>query len=249
MFHLLRTVFFLIPSIGVYTLVLGALSLGSSLFDRRGYFAHRCARVWSWLILATTGVEVSVRGLERLVPGRTYVFVANHQSIYDIPVIFWWLPFQLRIIAKESLGRFPVLGSHLKRTGHMLVDRRRPDRHGIFGWANALTANGLSLIVFPEGTRSADGRVGVFKGGSFYLAMQAGLPIVPLTIDGSRHVMRKGELTTRPGHVTLVVHDPIPTEAHPEPATSEVRALANRVRAVVAGADAPATYNARQNDV
>lgn len=235
MFHLLRTVFFLIPAIGVYTLVLGAASLVSSLFERRGYFAHRCARLWSWLILATTGVDVTVRGLERLVPGRTYVFVANHQSIYDIPVIFWWIPFQLRIIAKASLGRFPVLGAHLKRTGHMLVDRSRPDRHGIFGWANALTANGLSLIVFPEGTRSADGRVGVFKGGSFYLAMQAGLPIVPLTIDGSRHVMRKGQLTTRPGHVTLVVHDPIPTEANPEPATSEVRALASRVRAVVAG--------------
>ena len=185
-FHLLRTVFFLIPAIGIYTVVLGALSVGSSLFDRRGYFGHWCARTWSWLILATTGVEVLVYGLERLEPGRTYVFVSNHQSIYDIPVIFWWIPFQLRIIAKESLGTFPVLGPHLKRTGHMLVDRSRPDRNTIFGWANALTSKGLSLIVFPEGTRSADGRVGVFKGGSFYLAVQAGLPIVPLSIVGSR---------------------------------------------------------------
>lgn len=233
MFHLLRTVFFLIPAIGVYTILLGTLSIGSSLFDRRGYFAHGCARLWAWLILATTGVEVEVRGLERLEPGKTYVFVSNHQSIYDIPVIFWWIPFQLRIIAKESLGRFPMLGPHLKRTGHMLVDRRRPDKSGIFGWANALTSKGLSLIVFPEGTRSADGRVGAFKGGSFYLAMQAGLPIVPLSIVGSRHVMRKGQLTTRPGFVTLTVHEPIATEANPEPPTGEVRALAARVRAVV----------------
>jgi 1-acyl-sn-glycerol-3-phosphate acyltransferase len=232
-FHLLRTVFFLIPAIGVYTVVLGALSVGSSLFDRKGYFAHGCARLWAWLILATTGVMVEVRGLERLERGKTYVFVSNHQSIYDIPVIFWWIPFQLRIIAKESLGRFPVLGPHLKRTGHMLVDRRRPDRSGIFGWANALTSNGLSLIVFPEGTRSADGRVGVFKGGSFYLAMQAGLPIVPLSIVGSRHVMRKGQLTTRPGRVTLIVHDPIVTPATPEPSTAAVRDLANRVRVIV----------------
>lgn len=233
MFHLLRTVFFLIPAIGVYTIVLGALSVGSSVFDRRGYFAHGCARAWAWLILATTGVEVTVHGLERLVRGKTYVFVSNHQSIYDIPVLFWWIPFQLRIIAKESLGRFPVLGPHLRRTGHMLVDRRRPDRSGIFGWASALTSKGLSLIVFPEGTRSPDGRVGVFKGGSFYLAMQAGLPIVPLSIVGSRHVMRKGQLTTRPGHVTLVVHDPIETEAQPEPSTRDVRALASRVREVL----------------
>ncbi|MCC7243933.1 MAG: 1-acyl-sn-glycerol-3-phosphate acyltransferase, partial [Acidobacteria bacterium] len=159
MFHLLRTVLFLIPAIGVYTGLLGALSIGSSLFDRRGYFAHACARTWSWLILATTGVEVTVQGLERLERGRTYVFVSNHQSIYDIPVLFWWIPFQLRIIAKESLGRFPVLGPHLKRTGHMLVDRTRPNRSGIFGWASALTSKGLSLIVFPEGTRSPDGRV------------------------------------------------------------------------------------------
>jgi 1-acyl-sn-glycerol-3-phosphate acyltransferase len=232
-FHLLRTVIFLIPAIGIYTVVLGALSVGSSLLDRRGYFGHWCARAWSWLILATTGVEVEVDGLERLEPGRTYVFVSNHQSIYDIPVIFWWIPFQLRIIAKESLGRFPVLGPHLKRTGHMLVDRRHPDRGGIFGWANALTSKGLSLIVFPEGTRSADGRVGVFKGGSFYLAMQAGLPIVPLSIVGSRHVMRKGQLTTRPGLVRLIVHDPIATTARPEPAAAEVRELARRVREIV----------------
>jgi 1-acyl-sn-glycerol-3-phosphate acyltransferase len=232
-FHLLRTVFFLIPAIGVYTVVLGALSVGSSAFDRRGYFGHWCARAWSWLILATTGVEVEVRGLERLERGRTYVFVSNHQSIYDIPVLFWWIPFQLRIIAKESLGRFPVLGPHLKRTGHMLVDRSRPDRSGIFGWANALTAKSLSLIVFPEGTRSGDGRVGIFKGGSFYLAIQAGLPIVPLSIVGSRHVMRKGQLTTRPGHVTLIVHDPIPTVATPEPSAADVRGLARRVREVV----------------
>ena len=123
---------FLIPAISVYTLVLGALSIASSLFDRRGFFGHWCARTWSRLILVTTGVRVDVTGLEQLQPGRTYVFVSNHQSIYDIPILFHSLPFQLRIIAKASLGRFPILGWHLQRTGHMLVDRRRPDRARIF---------------------------------------------------------------------------------------------------------------------
>src|SRR6185503_5286064 len=187
-----RTVFWLIPTIAVYTIGLGIASITSSFFDRRGHFAHGCARAWSWLILATTGVEVTVSGLERLVPGRTYVFVSNHQSIYDIPILFWSLPYQLRIIAKESLGRFPFLGWHLRRTGHMLVDRKRPDRAAIFSWASRLTSQGLSLIVFPEGTRSRDGRVARFKGGSFYLALEAGLPIVPLSVIGSRHVMSKG---------------------------------------------------------
>jgi 1-acyl-sn-glycerol-3-phosphate acyltransferase len=114
-YHWWRTVFYLIPAITLYTIVLGAASIVSSLFDRRGHFAHRCARAWSWLILKTTGVRVRVEGLERIVPGTTYVFVSNHQSIYDTPVIFATLPHQLRIIAKESLARFPVLGWHLAR--------------------------------------------------------------------------------------------------------------------------------------
>jgi 1-acyl-sn-glycerol-3-phosphate acyltransferase len=232
-FHWFRTVLWLIPTIAVYTIVLGFASVTSSFFDRRGHFAHRCARAWSWLILATTGVEVTVRGLERLVPGKTYVFVANHQSIYDIPCLFWSLPFQLRIIAKDSLGRFPVLGAHLKRTGHLLVDRRKPDRSSVFGWASRLTANGLSLIIFPEGTRSRDGFMGKFKGGSIMLAMQAGLPLVPISVVGSRHVMTKGELTTRPGHVTVVVHEPIETVANEQPSVADVRSLADRVREII----------------
>ena len=230
-FHWWRTVFFLIPAISVYTLGLGALSIASSLFDRHGYFGHWCARTWSRLILWTTGVSVDVRGLERLEPHRTYVFVSNHQSIYDIPVLFQSLPYQLRIIAKASLGRFPVLGWHLRRTGHMLVDRRRPDRARIFSWASRLTTDGLCLIVFPEGTRSGDGRVAPFKGGSFLVALEAGLPVVPISVVGSRHVMLKGRLATYPGHVRLVVHAPIETASLQG---SDPRDLAARVHEIVA---------------
>jgi len=225
-----RTVFYLIPAISLYTIVLGTLSLASSLFERRGYFAHWCARTWSRLILATTGVTVDVTGLDRLTPSATYVFVANHQSIYDIPILFWSLPFQLRIIAKASLGHFPFLGWHLRRTGHMLVNRARPDRKQVFGWAQRLTAEGLSLIVFPEGTRSPDGRLGRFKGGSFYLALEAGLSIVPLSVVGSRHVMLKGRLATYPGHVRLVIHEPIDTGGM---SGADAREFGERVREVV----------------
>ncbi len=211
--HWWRTVFFLIPAIGLYTIILGTLSLGLSLFDKRGYGAHWCARTWAWLILRTTGVKVNVEGLERLTPGRTYVFVSNHQSIYDIPVIFSSLPYQLRIIAKRSLGRIPFLGWHLRRTGHMLVDRNRPAQAAVFGWASRLTSGGLSLIVFPEGTRSFDGGITRFKGGSFYLALEAGIPVVPVSIIGSRHIMLKGRLTVQPGRVKLLVHEPIETSS------------------------------------
>ena len=230
-FHWWRTVFFLIPAIGLYTIVLGTLSLASSLFESNGHFAHWCARTWSRLILLTTGVRVDVEGLTRLERGRSYVFVSNHQSIYDIPILFWSLPYQLRIMAKESLGHFPFLGWHLRRTGHMLVNRRHLARSRVFGWASRLRSNGLSLIAFPEGTRSRDGRVASFKGGCFLLALQAGLPIVPLSIVGSRHVMLRGRLATYPGVVRLVVHEPIDTR---ELAGVDPKEFGERVRGVIA---------------
>jgi 1-acyl-sn-glycerol-3-phosphate acyltransferase len=235
-FHWWRTVFYLIPAITIYTVVLGAASLVSSLFDRRGYFAHGCARAWSWLILKTTGVRVTIEGLERIVPGTTYVFVSNHQSIYDTPVIFASVPAQLRIIAKESLARFPVLGWHLRRGGHLFVDRRHPDPTGILRRWRALVSEGLSLLIYAEGTRSRDGHVARFKGGSFLLAIQAGLPIVPLSVIGTRQVMPKNRLRTEPADVTLIIHDPIQPPALDAPTPRDAKALAERVHAVVAAA-------------
>jgi 1-acyl-sn-glycerol-3-phosphate acyltransferase len=229
-FHWWRTVFFLIPAITVYTLVLGTLSIGSSLFDRRGYFGHRCARAWARLILVTTRVRVDIEGMERLQPGRTYVFVSNHQSHYDTAVLFAVLPYQLRIIAKDALGRFPMLGWHLRRTGHILVNRSRPDAKTILGWAGRLTSLGLSLIVYPEGTRSPDGRVAPFKGGSFHIALHAGLPIVPMSIVGTRRVMPKGRLAAHPAHVRLVIHEPIETS---QIGRADPRAFAEQVRQII----------------
>jgi 1-acyl-sn-glycerol-3-phosphate acyltransferase len=225
-----RTVFYLIPAVTVYTVVLGTASVLSTLVDRRGNFGHRCARAWSWLILNTTGVQVSVEGLDRLDPSRSYVFASNHQSIYDIPILFASLPFQLRIIAKESLGRIPFMGWHLRRTGHVLVDRSRPGA-GVVRKMARLARAGHSLIVFPEGTRSTDGTVGRFKGGPFVIALQAGLPVVPITVVGSRHVMFRGDLMVRPGRVTVIVHDPIDTAAVPR---EQAREFATAVRDIVA---------------
>lgn len=233
-YHWWRTVFFLIPAITVYTVVLGALSLASTVFDRRGHLAHACARRWSRLILTTTGVRVTIEGLDRVTPGTTYLFVSNHQSIYDIPVIFSSLPYQLRIIAKKSLSLFPVLGWHLKRGGHLFVDRRNPNRAGILKRWRALVSEGLSLIIFAEGTRSWDGRVARFKAGSFLLAIEAGLPIVPLAVVGTRRVMPKGRLRTEPADVRLIVHAPIQVPVISAPTPQDAKALADRVHAIVA---------------
>lgn len=228
-FHWWRTVFFLIPAISVYTIVLGTLSVAASLVERRGRFAHGCARLWSWLILRTTGVRVNVRGFDRLVPDRSYVLASNHQSIYDIPIIFDTLPLQLRIVAKASLGHFPFLGWHLRRAGHLLVQRDHPGA-GVFRRMAGLVGDGVSLVVFPEGTRSRDGRVGRFKGGPFLIAIDARLPVVPVSLARSRQVMLKGRLMVQPGVVDLVVHDPIPTA---DLTRDRARELAERVRSIV----------------
>jgi 1-acyl-sn-glycerol-3-phosphate acyltransferase len=112
----------------------------------------------------------------------------------------------------------------------MLVDRARPEPSKVVRWASRLTSEGLSLIVFPEGTRSRDGRVGRFKGGSFLLALEAGLPIVPLSVVGSRHVMLKGRLATYPGHVRLVIHAPVDTAGL---AGTQPKVFGERIRHIV----------------
>jgi 1-acyl-sn-glycerol-3-phosphate acyltransferase len=228
-YHWWRTVFFLIPAIAVYTIVLGTTSILSSLFDSSGDFGHRCARAWAWLVLRTTGVRVTVRGIETLERGRSYVFASNHQSIYDIPIVFTAIPLQLRIVAKASLGNFPFLGWHLRRTGHLLVDRKNPGA-GIVKKMARLVGGARSLIVFPEGTRSGDGTVGRFKGGIFLVAIDSGLPVVPVSIAGSRHVMLKGRLMTCPGDVTITIHEPIATAGV---GREGARELAEEVRRVV----------------
>jgi 1-acyl-sn-glycerol-3-phosphate acyltransferase len=225
-----RTVFYLIPAVALYTIVLGTASVLSALVDKRGNFGHRCARAWSWLILKTSGVRVAIEGLERLDASRSYVFAANHQSIYDIPILFASLPFQLRILSKDSIGRVPFLGWHLRRTGHVLVDRARPGA-GVVRKMARLVKQGHSLLVFPEGTRSTDGSVARFKGGPFVIALQAGLPVVPITVVGSRHVMFRGQVMVRPGRVTVIVHEPIETTGVPRDAA---RDFASTVRDIVA---------------
>lgn len=231
-FYFWRTVLYLIPAVSLYTIVLGTVSLLSTLVDRTGDAGHRCARAWAWLILKTTGVQVRVTGLEHLDFSRSYVLAANHQSLYDIPIIFTSFPMQLRIVAKDSLGRIPFLGWHLHRTGHLLVDRRNPGPD-IVAKMKRLVSEAHSLIVFPEGTRSLDGTVGPFKKGTFLVAIDAQLPVVPVSIRGSRHVMRKGRLMACPGQVSITIHPPISTRGITR---ENAREFAGRVRAIVESA-------------
>lgn len=229
-FHWWRTVFFLIPTIAIYTIGLGIVSLGTRPFDPDGHFAHRCARWWARAILWTTGVRVELGGVPLPPVNESCIFVSNHASFYDIPTIFATLPQQLRLMAKDALGRVPFIGWHLRWTGHLLVDRKNPGV-SIFKRMQRLTTQGASLLVFAEGSRTRDGRVGKFKGGVFLLAIETGWPIVPLSVVNSRAVMPADRLMTCPADVKLIVHDRIPTKGLTR---EDARALAARVQALVA---------------
>jgi 1-acyl-sn-glycerol-3-phosphate acyltransferase len=229
-YHWWRTVFYLIPAVTLYTVVCGIPSLLSTFIDRRGHIAHRWARRWASLILGTTGVTVERLGAALPAEGASAVFVVNHASIYDIPVLFTALPCQLRIIAKAALGRVPFIGWHLNRAGHVLVDRSKPGA-AIFKRMRRMVTHGASLIVFPEGSRSADGTVGRFKGGMFLLAIESGLPIVPVSLINMRAVMPKGRLTVCPAHARVVIHPPVVTAGLTR---DDARALATEVQRIVA---------------
>lgn len=230
--HWWRTVCFLIPVIAVVTIACGTASLVSTFLDRRGRMAHRIAERWARMLLRITGVRLERAGAALPGADTSCVFVANHASFYDIPILFAAVPRQLRIMAKATLGRVPFIGWHLKRAGHLLVDRERPGA-AIFKRMQRTLRHGVSLIVFPEGARTLTGELDEFKAGVFMLAIEHKLPIVPLSVAGSRDVMPRDRLMVTPGPVRVTVHDWIATDGMTR---RDARELARRVRDIIATA-------------
>ncbi|HYG82539.1 MAG TPA: lysophospholipid acyltransferase family protein [Pyrinomonadaceae bacterium] len=201
-----------IPLIYLYTVVMGSLSLASSLFDRGGRKQHWCAQTWCRMIALTAGARVRVHGAEHIRPDVSYVFLSTHQSYMDIPAMLGYLPAQLRIAAKKSLFRIPFMGWHLTRAGHIPIDRGSTERAvASMQKAADYLRDGVCAFVFPEGTRSRDGRLHRFKKGGFKLAMQARVPVIPVTIIGSRQILPPDEVIFRPGPIDMYVDAPIPT--------------------------------------
>ena len=202
------------------------------LFDPHGKYVYCLTRFWSWMILAMIGVTIKVRGLSRLDGRQQYLFLVNHQSNIDIPVLVQSLAnFQLRWIAKKELLWLPFFGWAMWAGKHIIVDRA--DSTGALGSlkkAAARMASGISVVVFPEGTRSPDGRLLPFKRGGFLLAAQTGAPIVPVTISGSYKIMPKGDWRLRPGIVEVHVGEPIPMANLRQ---GSLRALATEVQRIV----------------
>jgi 1-acyl-sn-glycerol-3-phosphate acyltransferase len=170
---------------------------------------------WSRDIVDRAQIDLEVRGLDQVPPGRAYVVMSNHQSHMDIPLLFVAWPRTLRMVAKAELFRVPVWGRAMKAAGFVSVDRsgdRQDALEAMRACADAI-ARGISIWIAPEGTRSLDGRLGKFKKGGFRLALDAGVPIVPVAIDGSREVLGKHSRAIELGRrVTVTFGPPIPVE-------------------------------------
>lgn len=222
--------------VAAITIVLAVVALLSGLLDRSGDLVVATARAWSKLVLTTGGVRVHSEHKAPLDPTRSYVFMANHASSVDIWSLFICLPVPIRMIAKQQLGRIPLFGWAMKAGRFIFIDRHNPAaaRRSI-AEAERRIRTGCSVVIFPEGTRTRDGRLGPFKKGGFHLAQNAGVPIVPVAIRGAGQVMPPGSLLMRPGHVRITVGEPIPTEGLGPAARDELVARVRRRIAEMSG--------------
>jgi 1-acyl-sn-glycerol-3-phosphate acyltransferase len=212
----------------VLTLIGSVLALPSGIIDRTGDLVLRLARWWARGVLASGGVRVRVRSHAQLDARRPYVFMANHLSMVDIWAVLVAVPVPLRFIAKKQLAAIPLFGWAMRAGRFIFIDRQNPisARRSIDKAAERIRS-GVSVVVFPEGTRSRDGRLGAFKKGGFHLALSSGADIVPVAIRGSREVMPRGSAMLRSGDVSVEIDEPIPTAGL---SVEDRDALVDRVR-------------------
>lgn len=192
---------------------MGMLSLGASFFDNRGVLQHKIACAWGRQLLALFRIDMRVVGVENLDPAQQYVFVSNHFSLIDTPVMFGAMPRPFRILARHGLWKAPFIGWHLNRAGHLPVNREdlREAVKNIAAAAEKIKS-GYSILLFPEGGRTREGLMRPFKPGAAYIAIQAGAPIVPMALVGSWEVLAPGSMHLRPGPVELRIGKPVFTE-------------------------------------
>jgi 1-acyl-sn-glycerol-3-phosphate acyltransferase len=194
----------------VGSFVFGLSAIVGAVVPPRGLWSFRSARAWGWGLLWCAGVRLEVvREAPLPVDGR-YVFVSNHQSLFDIPVLLVSVPGSTRFLAKRSLFRIPVFGWALRASGFVPVDRQDRSRakEAMDGALHQLEL-GRSILLFPEETRSQDGRIREFQRGGFLIALKAKCSLVPVGLYGTRHIQRKGSFLVRPGAVRVRYGSPI----------------------------------------
>ena len=194
------------------TVVIASTVILCSFFSRTGNGPHLLARFWANSILWVSRVKVTVTGAEKLDPDRSYIYMPNHQSNADIPLLLGRLPVQFRWLAKAELFRIPIFGRAMHGVGYISIDRsNRKSAFESLERAARTIRSGTSVLIFPEGTRSRDGGILPFKKGGFVLSVDSGVPIVPIIIRGTRGIIPKGHFLIRPAPVTMEILDPVET--------------------------------------
>lgn len=225
------TYLLLMPLIALATTGFGCISLIAGLWDKSGRQQHAIAHAWARVLLLLSLSPVTLIGAEKLRQHQTAVYAANHLSYYDTPVLFAKLPFQFRILAKQSLWKIPFIGWYLHRSGQVPVDANSA-RSAIASLNRGVSTlkSGMPLVLFPEGGRTATGHVQPFVSGAAYMAIKAQLPLVPLTLVGTYELLpiHTYHLTPRP--LKVIVGDPIPTTGL---TTRDADALTQRLQSII----------------
>lgn len=211
------------PVLLVVTIVVALSTIVLSPLLPNSQLSYHPARVWAKLFCAMNFVRVRFDGLETLDPQKSYVFALNHQSIFDVFVVYGWFPFIFKWMMKAELRKIPFVGKACEAAGHIFIDRSSPiAAKRSLQKAESMLKDGVSLVVFPEGTRTRTGKMGVFKRGAFRIATDLALPIVPVTLNGSFERMHRGTLHIHPGTIHVTIHEPIDVAAFLPDNTSEL---------------------------
>ncbi|MDH7512695.1 MAG: lysophospholipid acyltransferase family protein [Clostridiales bacterium] len=178
------------------------------------------------------GLKVKVSGRDQLDRKSAYIFMANHLSFLDGPLLFWLIPRSIRVILKKEVFRIPVIGVGMRYVGFVPVDRKsmRGGKRSIAKAIQLMKKRGYSFLIFPEGTRSRDGRLQAFKRGGFVLALESKAPIVPVTINGTYELMPCGRIATKRGLVNVFFHPPVPVEGYDQ---SNLSTLIDKVKGAI----------------
>jgi 1-acyl-sn-glycerol-3-phosphate acyltransferase len=207
----------------LWTIIFATAGIVGSIFEWRGKFLSWITQTWSKWLLMIGGIQYQIVGLEKLDKEGNYVFVANHESAMDIPLVFAGLPYHLVAIAKIELKRIPIFGWAMMAGGHFFVDRRNHAKalNSLDKAKDSMAKNPRSIIIFPEGTRSLNGAIMPFKKGGLVLAMNMGISVVPIALCGTRDVMKKKGLTLNSQTIELRIGSPIDTKTQPYDSRNE----------------------------
>jgi len=226
-----------IPLVAVFTLIASLLSVLFAILVNPNWASRNIAARWARTLAFLTPVLMTVEGAENARPSQSYIVAANHQSQYDILVLYGWLDLDLKWVMKKELRKVPGIGIGCEKVGHIFIDRARPGaaRETIRDALERL-GDGVGVLFFPEGTRSLDGRLLPFKKGAFITAIEQGLPVLPVTISGTRDILPAKSLRLFPGRARMIIHPEIPTAGM---TSEEMDTVRDRTRAAIESALPP----------